>query len=178
MTIVYHQIDKEPIFKSRNSGLCISTGTGSTSWIFNINKLTHHAVESLMKIIFETTRFPLNWKVKIKKKFSYSYYSIFTQDTKLVEAVTSTFNNLIVFDPESPVMCFTLRDPISVGTFPNPSELRPRGKAQKISVKSKCFDACLVVDGSLSFKFNDGTKAVIELLDEDSLRTVQLFREL
>ena len=25
---------------------------------------------------------------------------------------------------------------------------------------------------------NDGTKAVIELLDEDSLRTVQLFREL
>jgi len=155
------QIDKEPLFKSRNSGLCISTGTGSTSWIFNINKLTHHAVESLMKIIFETTRFPLNWK-----------------DTKLVEAVTSTFNNLIVFDPESPVMCFTLRDPISVGTFPNPSELRPRGKAKKISVKSKCFDACLVVDGSLSFKFNDGTKAVIELLDEDSLRTVQLFREL
>ena len=65
MTIVYHQIDKEPIFKSRNSGLCISTGTGSTSWIFNINKLTHHAVESLMKIIFETTRFPLNWKVKM-----------------------------------------------------------------------------------------------------------------
>ena len=102
----------------------------------------------------------------------------FFQDTKLVESVTSTFNNLIVFDPESPVMCFTLRDPISVGTFPNPSELRPRGKAQKISVKSKCFDACLVVDGSLSFKFNDGTKAVIELLDEDSLRTVQLFREL
>ena len=70
MTIVYHQIDKEPIFKSRNSGLCISTGTGSTSWIFNINKLTHHAVESLMKIIFETTRFPLNWKVKIKNKRS------------------------------------------------------------------------------------------------------------
>ena len=70
MTIVYHQIDKEPIFKSRNSGLCISTGTGSTSWIFNINKLTHHAVESLMKIIFETTRFPLNWKVKIKNKIS------------------------------------------------------------------------------------------------------------
>ena len=36
---------------------------GSTSWIFNINKLTHHAVESLLKITFETTRFPLNWKV-------------------------------------------------------------------------------------------------------------------
>ena len=41
-------------------------------------------------------------------------------------------------------------------------------------MKSKCFDASLVIDGSLSYKFNDGTKAVIELLDEDALRTVQL----
>ena len=57
------QMDKEPAFKSRNSGLCISTGTGSTSWTFNINKLTHHAVESLLKIIYETTKYSLNWKV-------------------------------------------------------------------------------------------------------------------
>merc|ERR1719378_859193 len=155
------KVDKEPMFKSRNSGLCISTGTGSTSWVFNINKLTHHNVETLIKIIFETTRFPLNWK-----------------DSKFVEAVTSKFNNLLVFDPESPVMSYTLRDPISVGTYPSPGELRPRGKARNIVVKSKCFDACLVIDGSLSFKFNDGTKAVIEVLDEDSLRTVQLFQDL
>jgi len=150
------QIDKDSVFKSRNSGLCISTGTGSTSWTFNINKLTHHAVEALLKITFETTRFPLNWK-----------------DRKLVEAVTQKFNNQLVFDPEAEVMCFTLRDPISVGTFPTAEESRPRGKARRIAVKSKCFDACLVIDGSLSFKFNDGTKAIIEILDEDALRTVQ-----
>jgi len=155
------QMDQDPVFKSRNSGLCIATGTGSTSWIFNINKLTHHAVESLLKITFETTRFPLNWK-----------------DKRLVDSVTSKFNNQLVHDPESPVMCYTLRDPISVGTFPSPTESRPRGKAKKIAVKSKCFDACLVVDGSLSYKFNDGTKAVIEILEEDALRTVQLYSEL
>ena len=104
--------------------------------------------------------------------------TFFSKDSKLVESVTSKFNNLLVFDAESPVMCYTLRDPISVGTYPSPSELKPRGKARNIVVKSKCFDACLVIDGSLSFKFNDGTKAVIELLDEDSLRTVQLFQDL
>ena len=59
------QMDKEPGFKSRNSGLCISTGTGSTSWTFNINKLQHHAVESLLKIIYETTKYSLNWKVSL-----------------------------------------------------------------------------------------------------------------
>jgi len=46
---------------------------------------------------------------------------------------------------------------------------------RKIAVKSRCFDACLVIDGSLSYKFNDGTKAIIEILDEDALRTVQLY---
>ena len=30
--------------------------SGSTSWIFNVNKMAHHAVESLLKITFETTR--------------------------------------------------------------------------------------------------------------------------
>jgi len=152
------QIDKDPVFKSRNSGLCIATGTGSTSWTFNINKLTHHAVEALLKITFETTRFPLNWK-----------------DAKLVEAVTQKFNNQLVFDPEAEFMCYTLRDPISVGTFPTPAESKPRGLARRIAVKSKCFDACLVIDGSLSFKFNDGTKALIEIREEDALRTFQLY---
>ena len=33
--------DDEPVIKTRNSGLCICTGTGSTSWTFNINKLNH-----------------------------------------------------------------------------------------------------------------------------------------
>ena len=102
-------------------------------------------------------RFPLNWK-----------------DHKLVESITTKFNNQLVHDPESPVMCYSLRDPVSVGTFPSPQEGRSRGKAKVVKVKSKCFDACLVIDGSLSYKFNDGTKAIIELLDEDALRTVQL----
>ncbi len=39
----------------------------------------------------------------------------------------------------------------------------------------RCFDACLVIDGSLSFKFNDGMRAVIEIKDEDALRTMQLY---
>jgi len=155
------QMDKEPGFKSRNSGLCISTGTGSTSWTFNINKLQHHAVESLLKIIYETTKYSLNWK-----------------DPKLVGAITEKFNNQLVFDPEADVMCYTLRDAISVGTFPTAKENRPRGTARRMVVKSKCFDACLVIDGSLSFKFNDGAKAIIDILEEDALRTFQLYSDL
>ena len=54
------KFDDEGFFKTRNSGLCISTGTGSTSWTFNINKLTHQSVQSLIKIIGDLTDFPID----------------------------------------------------------------------------------------------------------------------
>lgn len=45
------QLDQDKMFKTRNSGLIISTGTGSTSWTFNVNKLTHQSVESLLRYV-------------------------------------------------------------------------------------------------------------------------------
>ena len=97
------------------------------------------------------------------------------QDQKLVEAITQRFNNELVFDPELNLMCYTLRDPVSAGTFPTAVEKKPRGKARRMEIKSRCFDACLVIDGSLSYKFNDGTRAIISIHDEDVLRTVHIY---
>lgn len=41
-------------------------------------------------------------------------------------------------------------------------------------VQSRCFDACLVIDGGSSYQFNDGTKAKLEMRPENSLRTIVL----
>ena len=51
---------------------------------------------------------------------------------------------------------------------------KPRGKASRIDVKSKCFDAHIVIDGAMSYKFDDGTDVIIEIKDEDALKTVDL----
>ena len=150
--------DNNPVIKTRNSGLCISTGTGSTSRMFNITKLTNQSVETILKFVFETTRFPINFK-----------------DQRLVEGMTQRFNNELVFDPELNLMCYALRDPVFAGTFPTAVEKKTRGKAKRMEIKSRCFDACLVIDGSLSYKFNDGTQAVVSIHDEDVLRTVHLY---
>ena len=71
-------------------------------------------------------------------------------------------------------MGYTIRDPVSDGTMPVPGERKPRGFAEKIEVRSRCFDASLVIDGGLSYPFNDGTVATLEIHDEDALRTVVL----
>ena len=44
--------------------MIVSTGTGSTSWTYNVNKLTQQSVESLLRIIFETTGQQINFKGK------------------------------------------------------------------------------------------------------------------
>lgn len=68
-------------------------------------------------------------------------------------------------------MAYTIRDPIAFGTG---YDGNPRGFADKIRIKSKMFDACVVLDGGLSYKFNDGAIATFEILDEDALKTVEL----
>lgn len=70
-------------------------------------------------------------------------------------------------------MCYTIRDPV-LSAPRSAAQKRPRGLARRLEVRSRCFDACLVVDGGLSFPFNDGTVAILELRDEDALRTVLL----
>lgn len=50
----------------------------------------------------------------------------------------------------------------------------PRGFATQVDVRSRMFDACLVIDGALSYKFNDGSKCRIEMFAEDALKTVMI----
>ena len=76
-------VDKAERIKVKSSGLCVSTGTGSTSWTFNINKLTQQNVSDLMRLIQEETNTPIN------------------QDRRLVDKITATFNDHLIFGPGS-----------------------------------------------------------------------------
>ncbi len=75
-------VDGSERTKVKSSGLCVSTGTGSTSWTFNINKLTHQSVADLMRIIREETGVSLDYK-----------------DSRLVDRITSKFNDNLIFGP-------------------------------------------------------------------------------
>ncbi|KAK2718215.1 NAD kinase 2, mitochondrial-like [Artemia franciscana] len=150
-------VDNGERVKTKSSGLCLSTGTGSTSWQFNINKLTHQAVANLLVAIKQETGLMID-----------------AQNEELINRITNRFNHSLIFSPELSMMAYTIRDPVSVGTLPKPGEMKPRGFANKVEMKSRCFDAALVIDGGLSFKFNDGTLAIFEMHDDDALKTVVL----
>ncbi|XP_056146500.1 NAD kinase 2, mitochondrial isoform X2 [Lampris incognitus] len=145
-------VDDGPWEKQKSSGLSICTGTGSKA-SYNINKLVEQAVADVLKIGKSQTGLdiPLNHA--------------------FIEKVTEEYNQSLVFSPEERRLFFSIREPIVNRVF---SSSRQRGFANKVCVRSRCWDACMVVDGGTSFEFNDGAIATISMSEEDQLRTLLL----
>ncbi|KAL3288078.1 hypothetical protein HHI36_002529 [Cryptolaemus montrouzieri] len=135
------------------SGICICTGTGSTSWHYSINRIPVQTVAELLRLMDMD---PTEGK------------------NSLATVYADMYNQNLKFAPDDGRMGFSIRDLISAGVWPDPKGLKSRGFAKKIVVKSNCDDAYIVVDGGLSFAFNDGTRAIFEMHPEDSLKTVIL----
>ncbi|XP_037548244.1 NAD kinase 2, mitochondrial isoform X2 [Nematolebias whitei] len=146
-------VDDGPWEKQKSSGLSVCTGTGSKAWSYNINKLAEQAVEEVLRIGQSQAGvdFPLN--------------------PEFVASVTDLYNESLVFSPDDPRLFYSVREPIANRVF---SSNRQRGFASRVCVRSRCWDACMVVDGGTSFEFNDGAIATISTLKEDRLRTVLL----
>lgn len=152
-------INSKERFKIKSSGVTICTGTGSTSWSFNINKLTPQCVKDLFRIVNE------------EALVSQGDRKLNPDDGALVAKVTDRFNNSLIYPPSQPTMAYTIRDPVVFGTnFQN----KPRDFAKRIVVRSRMTDAHIVIDGGLSYAFNDGARAIFDIHEEDALRTITL----
>ncbi|KPI96562.1 UPF0465 protein C5orf33 [Papilio xuthus] len=75
---------------------------------------------------------------------------------------------------DSDQLAYSVREYITFEEWPVPRGLRVRDRAAAVRVRSHCTDAGLVIDGSVSFPFNDGTQAALTVHPEDSLMTVQM----
>ncbi|XP_049882756.1 NAD kinase 2, mitochondrial isoform X2 [Pectinophora gossypiella] len=150
------QIDNGRWTHTKSSGLCVTTGTGSTSWHFSINCLRTHSVLELMRILGE------EFDVKV--------------DASLEKArqVAENYNQKLMFAADSQHLAYSVREYITFEDWPTPRGLRVRDRARSVAVKSHCIDAGLVIDGSVSYPFNDGCEAHLEIHPEDSLMTVQM----
>ncbi|XP_008048772.1 NAD kinase 2, mitochondrial isoform X2 [Carlito syrichta] len=146
-------VDDGPWEKQKSSGLNLCTGTGSKAWSFNINRVATQAVEDVLNIAKRQGNLNL------------------PLDKELVEKVTNEYNESLLYSPEEPKILFSIREPIANRVF---SSSRQRCFSSKVCVRSRCWDACMVVDGGTSFEFNDGAIASMMINKEDELRTVLL----
>jgi len=93
------RVDDGPSQKQKGSGVTICTGTGSTSWHFNINHISEHSVQQILELGRELSG------------------QEFSCDASLSKEVRRQFNNSLVYDPADYKMAFSVRDPIPHGIF-------------------------------------------------------------
>ncbi|XP_055319411.1 NAD kinase 2, mitochondrial isoform X2 [Sitodiplosis mosellana] len=150
------QIDDQNILnKTKSSGLCVSTGTGSSSWLTSINRLSKENVRELLDLIKQNG---INTHLN-------------------AEDIADKYNARIMFPPDDPRLCYAIREQICVGVWPKPKGFESKGYAKNLLIKSRCIDASLVIDGSIAYPFNDGAKVLLEIHPEDALQTVVMTDE-
>uniref|UniRef100_A0A9J2Q1V7 NAD(+) kinase n=1 Tax=Ascaris lumbricoides TaxID=6252 RepID=A0A9J2Q1V7_ASCLU len=147
------QVDDGPMLRQKSSGLTVSTGTGSTSWNYNINRVSDQHINDILSIMK-----------------TMGVLCVEPND-EMTKEICRRFNEKLIFEPHSSKMSFTVRDPVFNATFP---AMAPRGYASRIRVRSRCSDAHLVLDGGVSVPFNYGTEILLEVHREDALRSVML----
>ncbi|VDK17840.1 unnamed protein product [Anisakis simplex] len=145
------QIDDGPMLRQKSSGLTVSTGTGSTSWNYNINRVSEQHINDILAIMKPMGLLRAE------------------PTAEITDEICRRFNEKLTFDPNSSKLSFTVRDPVFNATFPS---MAPRGYASRIRVRSRCSDAHLVLDGGVCIPFNYGTEIVLETHKEDALRSV------
>ncbi|XP_030382447.1 NAD kinase 2, mitochondrial isoform X2 [Scaptodrosophila lebanonensis] len=151
--VLNHQ---DVVNKTKCSGLCVSTGTGSTSWHTSINRITGRDVEDLLRSLPNSNAADV------------------AQLRENVEEIAQRYNQSLLFAADDPRLCYSIREQICVGVWPSPKNFKERDFVQNVFVKSHCIDANLVIDGSISYPFNDGAKALLEVWPEDALLTISL----
>lgn len=75
---------------------------------------------------------------------------------------------------DDPRLCYSVREQVCVGVWPQPKSFEPKGYAKTLQIKSRCIDASLVIDGGIAYPFNDGAKVLLEVNPDDSLLTVAM----
>lgn len=114
---------QDVVNKTKCSGLCVSTGTGSTSWHTSINRITSSDVEDLLQSL------PNSCAPQILKL------------RENVEEIAQRYNQGLLFPPDDPRLCYSIREQICVGVWPSPKTFKARDFVQTVFIKSHCIDA-------------------------------------
>lgn len=148
-------VDGRSQLKQKSSGITICSGTGSTSWFFNISNITKATAREILRI---TEKYRGCSDAKL-------------QDDEILQKVVNEYNGALLFGPSELKMAYSVRDPLTTGVFQVPE---PRGFCNRLWIKSRMWDAYAVIDGSVSYKFNDGAILELDMHEEDALRCVKL----
>eukprot|EP01068_Selenidium_serpulae_P004529 Selendium_serpulae@DN3620_c0_g1_i1.p1 len=130
--------------RSKSSGILACTGTGSSAWAYNMDRVYDQNVKAILESFCKKTKQQLN--------------------PSDVESITSSVNNQLILDPSSPNMRYSVREPIYNRVFhPHPKS----ESCEELHVKSLSTNTFLYLDGLQSVPVPFGSIVTMHV-DTDS----------
>jgi len=134
--------------KIKSSGLCISTGTGSSAWSYSLNKTSINEVQRILN------------------------HSKFSVSEKECIKIVEDYNKSLVYSPDSEYLQYTIREPTGRSLWQSSDELIKSDKIKQTTVENHCEEGCIILDGFLIYVFPKGAQAMFTSKPEDSIKSV------
>lgn len=142
------KFDGNSPIKIKSSGLCISTGTGSSAWSYSLNKISIDEVRRILEL-----------------------NKCFTSEQECIKLVNE-YNKTLVYSPDSEYLQYTIREPTGLFLWQSNSELVKSHKIKQAVVENHCEEGCIILDGFLIYVFRKGAQVILTSSPEDSIKSV------
>ncbi|KAE9539808.1 hypothetical protein AGLY_005060 [Aphis glycines] len=136
--------------KIKSSGLCISTGTGSSAWSYALNKISVNEVRRIL---------------------NYKFHQISEQECI---KIANDYNKNLVYRPDLEYLQYTIREPTGRSLWQSNDELIKSDKIKQAEVETHCEEGCIILDGFLIYVFPKGAQAILTSRPEDSIKSVMI----
>ncbi|XP_060853227.1 NAD kinase 2, mitochondrial [Rhopalosiphum padi] len=136
--------------KIKSSGLCISTGTGSSAWSYALNKISVNEVRRIL---------------------NYKFCEISEQECL---NIANEYNKNLVYKPDLEYLQYTIREPTGRSLWQSNDELIKSDKIKQAEVETHCEEGCIILDGFLIYVFPKGAQAILTSRPEDSIKSVMI----
>lgn len=146
-------VDGGPPQRSKNSGVLVCTGSGSSAWALNVSKVSQSTVSCIVDAVLEAM------PPSVRETFV----------PPSTSSLCARTNARLIFDPTEPRMRYVVREPIDNRIFATPY---PSGFCKRITLKPLTLNACLSLDGLKVLPVKYGHSVCIEIgHEEDALLT-------
>ncbi|XP_065218544.1 NAD kinase 2, mitochondrial isoform X2 [Planococcus citri] len=141
-------VDDGEYITTKSSGMCICTGSGSSSWNYTMNRISEDVVRKL--------------------------FSISGHNNDNIDEIVEKYNSSLRFNSDDDRIDYTIRDMIPMPCWPKMPNLPPKAFAKKIAIRSQCREGSIVIDGGYSYAFNAGATVILQTDPTRKLKTIRL----
>ncbi|THD24975.1 NAD kinase 2 mitochondrial [Fasciola hepatica] len=185
-------IDGEKYVRQKSSGVTCATGTGSSSWFYQINRLSTEVVADVLAIakrLWDEDKRTLREQLELHsphgQPVSVRSYSVrgypavvpVTSESRSLEelqgcipslahSVADQYNASIPIRAEDLRIAYVVRDPLCNAVF---NVSRPRGLATQIQIRSTMLGGQIVFDGGWLFPLHYGAVVDLSISPSDAL---------